>query len=62
MRFQTKIVFSILLLIVVAFGAGSSLLLMLSFQSSMEREKSAALHNYQVLLYSLDVVDGEPVQ
>lgn len=58
MRFQTKIVFSILLLIVVAFGAGSSLLLMLSFQSSMEREKSAALHNYQVLLYSLDVVDG----
>lgn len=54
MRFQAKITLCVTLLIALAFGAGNSILLNRTFDSSVARERSAAYYTYQMLIYSLD--------
>lgn len=56
MKFQTKIMLCITLLLAVAFGVGNSILLTMSFQNSLAQKRSAVYNTYQMLLYSLDAV------
>lgn len=57
MKFQYKIMLSSLMLFVVAFGLGSSILLASSFRSTLDQEEAAAYNAYQMVLYTLDAVD-----
>ena len=57
MKFRWKITLCMVGLLSVLFGAGGSLLIGLSFQDSLERERSAAYNAYQMVLGTLQIVD-----
>lgn len=61
MRFQAKITLCITLLIAITFGAGTCLLLNRSFESSVQRERSAAFYTFQLLCYALDAAEAPGV-
>lgn len=57
MKFRIKMTFCMVGLLSLLFGIGGSVLLSLSFHSSLEREKETAWHSYQLLLSMLQVVN-----
>ena len=57
MRFRWKVTLSTVCLLALLFGAGGSILLLHSFQSSLQRELSSAQQSYQVLLNTLRMAD-----
>lgn len=57
MKFRLKITFSIILLISIFFGIGSSILISVSFRNSLEREETLAQKSYQTILHTLLVVN-----
>lgn len=56
MRFRLKMMLGMLCLLAVLFGVGGSLLIALSFESSLEREEESACESYRMLLDTLTVV------
>ena len=56
MRFKTKIMICVLLLISFTFGVGGSILISTSFQDSLDREKNADLYAFQMIVKSLESV------
>ena len=56
MRFRLKMMLGMLCLLAVLFGVGGSLLIALSFESSLEREEESARESYRMLLDTLTVV------
>lgn len=57
MKFRFKITLCMLGLLSLLFGIGGSVLISLSFQSSLEREKEVAWHSYQLALRTLQIVN-----
>lgn len=57
MRFRLKITLCMVCLLSLLFGAGSSALLVISFQTALERETAAARESQQMLLGTLQVVN-----
>ena len=57
MKFRLKITLCMLCLLSLLFGIGGSVLISISFHTSLEREKEAAHENYQMLLNTLQVVN-----
>lgn len=58
MKFRVKMTLCMLSLLSVLFGAGGSLLIAESFQSSLEREKSAAFASCRTVWSVLQIVNG----
>ena len=58
MRFRLKITICMLCLVSILFGAGSSALILLTFQNSLEREKNAAEDSYRMLMYMMQMAGG----
>ena len=56
MKFRLKIMLCMLGLLSVLFGVGGSLLITLSFHTSLEREQDAAHNAYQMILGTLQIV------
>lgn len=56
MRFRLKMMLGMLCLLAVLFGIGGSLLIALSFESSLDREEESARESYRMLLDTLSVV------
>ena len=56
MRFRLKMMLGMLCLLAVLFGVGGSLLIALSFESSLEREEESARESYRMLLDTLTVL------
>ncbi len=56
MKFRLKMTLCMLGLLSVLFGAGGSLLIALSFHTSLEREQEAAHNAYQMILGTLQIV------
>ena len=59
MSLRVKILVSVVLLMALAFALGGTMLISASFQSALAREKEMALHAYQMILYTLEAVNGE---
>ena len=53
MRFGTKIMVCVIVLLALTFGIGGSLLISASFSDALNREKEAAFDAYQLVLYTL---------
>lgn len=58
MKFSSKITMSMICLLCILFGIGGSLMITLSFNDSIEREKQSAYHSYQTVLGTLQVVNS----
>lgn len=58
MKFSIKIMLSMLCLLSLLFGIGGSLMISLSFNDSLERERSTAYNSYQMVLGTLQIVNG----
>ncbi len=58
MKFSVKIMLSMLCLLSLLFGIGGSLMISLSFNDSLERERSSAYNSYQMVLGTLQIVNG----
>lgn len=58
MKFRIKITLCMLGLLSALFGAGGSLLIAFSFQTSLDRERDAAYNAYQMILGTLQIVNG----
>lgn len=58
MKFSVKIMLSMLCLLSLLFGIGGSLMISLSFNDSLERERSSAYNSYQMVLSTLQIVNG----
>ncbi len=58
MKFSVKIMLSMLCLLSLLFGIGGSLMISLSFNDSLERERSSAYNSYQMVLNTLQIVNG----
>lgn len=58
MKFSVKIMLSMLCLLSLLFGIGGSLMISLSFNDSLERERSTAYNSYQMVLGTLQIVNG----
>lgn len=58
MRFRLKMTLGMLCLMALLFGAGGSLLVSLSFDSALEREKEAALESYRAILDTLSAASA----
>lgn len=58
MKFSVKIMLSMLCLLSLIFGIGGSLMISLSFNDSLERERSSAYNLYQMALGTLQIVNG----
>lgn len=56
MKFRWKVTLCMVCLVSLLFGAGSCALIVLSFQSALEREQAAAKTSYTMLLHTLQVV------
>jgi len=57
-KFSVKIMLSMLCLLSLLFGIGGSLMISLSFNDSLERERSSAYNSYQMVLNTLQIVNG----
>ena len=57
MRFRVKMTICMIWLLSLAFGVGGSLLISISFNNSIEREKEAALNSFQYVLRTLQLVN-----
>lgn len=58
MKFSLKIMFSMICLLSILFGIGGSLMITLSFNNSLEREKLSAYNAYQTAISTLQVVNS----
>lgn len=58
MRFRIKLMIAMLLLLSLSFGVGGSLLISLSFSSSMARERDSALQSYEMTVGMLQFVNA----
>lgn len=58
MKFQLKTVCCMIILMALFFGAGSSALISITFQASLDQEKNAAQESYCMILNTLQVVNG----
>lgn len=58
MKFSSKITMSMICLLCVLFGIGGSLMITLSFNDSIEREKQSAYNSYQTVLGTLQIVNS----
>ena len=58
MRLRTKLAVFITLLTCLLYGIGGTLLILLSFQRSMEREKEQALQSYRFLQSTLTLINS----
>lgn len=58
MKFSVKIMLSMLCLLSLLFGIGGSLMISISFNDSLERERSSAYNSYQMVLSTLQIVNG----
>lgn len=58
MKFSAKIMFCMLCLLSVLFGIGGSLMISLSFNESLERERTSAYNSYQAVLGTLQIVNS----
>lgn len=58
MKFSVKIMLSMLCLLSLLFGIGGSLMISLSFNDSLERERGSAYNSYQMVLGTLQIVNG----
>lgn len=58
MKFSVKIMLSMLCLLSLLFGIGGSLMISLSFNDSLERERSSVYNSYQMVLNTLQIVNG----
>lgn len=57
MKFSIKIMLSMLCLLSLLFGIGGSLMISLSFNDSLDRERSTAYNSYQMVLSTLQIVN-----
>lgn len=57
MRFRVKITICMIWLLSLAFGIGGSLLISISFNNSIDREKESALSSFQYVLRTLQLVN-----
>ena len=57
MRFRVKMTICMIWLLSLAFGIGGSLLISISFNNSIEREKEAALNSFQYVMRTLQLVN-----
>ena len=57
MRFRVKMTICMIWLLSLAFGVGGSLLISISFNNSIEREKEATLNSFQYVLRTLQLVN-----
>ncbi len=57
MKFRLKITVCMLWLMAIAFGIGSSLLIMLGFSGNFQRAENSALNSYKMVLNTLRMVD-----
>lgn len=55
MKFRLKITFCMLALLSILFGIGGSVLIVSSFQDTMEQEKVTAENAYKMLQYTLQI-------
>lgn len=58
MKFYLKMTLVMLTLLSVLFGAGGSILISMSFQESLEREKAVALGNYRMVWGTLQIINN----
>lgn len=58
MKFQLKTVCCMIILMALFFGAGSSALISITFQASLDQEKNAAQESYCMILNTLQVING----
>lgn len=58
MKLRIKITLCMLGLLSILFGIGGSLLISTSFHASLEREKETAYNSYQMVLGTLQIIDG----
>jgi signal transduction histidine kinase len=58
MKFRIKIMLCMVALMALLFGIGASLMIAISFQSSLEREQRTAQDSYQMLVRTLLILDG----
>ena len=53
MKFRTKVVVCMISILSIIFGAGSSALILNSFNSALDREKKSAIQSYEMILNTL---------
>ncbi len=58
MKFRFKAVCCMIILMALLFGTGSSALISISFQHSLQQEKQSALESYRMILNTLQVVNS----
>lgn len=58
MKFRTKVVVCMISILSIIFGAGSSALILNSFNSALDREKKSAIQSYEMILNTLEVVNS----
>ncbi len=58
MKFRFKITICMICLLAILFGVGGSLLIGLSFQDSLDREQNAVYNDYQMVISTLQIVNG----
>ncbi|MGN0164654.1 MAG: sensor histidine kinase [Lachnospiraceae bacterium] len=58
MSFKWKLIFSITLLVAITFGVGGSLLISISFQSSLQEEKTNAMESYEIVRNTLSLINS----
>lgn len=57
MRFRTKMIICVIMLLSLAFMIGGSILISMSFRTTLSNEKENGLRSYQMILYTLDAVN-----
>ena len=62
MKFRTKLTLCILCLLAVLFGTGSTVLMTVTFQDSLEQERVSAVGVYQTVLDALRIANNFSVQ
>lgn len=58
MKFRLKVTCCMIILMALFFGAGSSALISITFQTSLQQEKTAAQQSYRMILSTLQVVNS----
>lgn len=58
MKFRIKIMFCMVALLALLFGIGGSMLIHISFTETLEQEKERAKTSYQMVIQTLQVLDG----
>ena len=58
MKFRTKVVVYMIIMLAIIFGAGSSALIYNSFNGALQREKASVKQSYEMLVSTLKVVNS----